>query len=153
MDCEDLAQRCEELEQRIERLESAVINKSGSNPVRINLKGSEDPIAIVLKTACKVWDVTMEQIRSKSRLARLVNARRSISQLVYADYRLGTMAEIGDRMGRRDHSTIHYALRRAKSLLESNDVAFCGPHAITKAALDIHFKPANTNGHQDDPQI
>ena len=143
-----------DLEKRIRKLEKTVVllKKHRRTQIRLDLDG-EDSIDIVQKVTCEVWNVTLEQLLSKSRDAHLVNARISAAHLAYKDYSLGGTREIGDRFGGRDHSTISCEVQSADDLLESKDTAFCEPHYRAKSIMDVRFESIKNNGHPINYQI
>ena len=122
-----------------------LLKKHRRTQIRLDLDG-EDSIDIVQKVTCEVWDVTLEQLLSKSRDAHLVNARISAAHLAYKDYSLGGTREIGDRFGGRDHSTISREVESADDLLATNDPAFCELHYRAKYILEVRFESIKNNG-------
>src|ERR1035437_2258669 len=67
-----------DLEKRIRKLEKTVVllKKHRRTQIRLDLDG-EDSIDIVQKVTCEVWNVTLEQLLSKSDDANLVHDRTS----------------------------------------------------------------------------
>jgi hypothetical protein len=152
-DFDKLKKICKDLRRRVGRLEQMIIRKNNIHPIKMSFEEDEDLIDVVQKVICEVWDVTLEQLLSKRRGRHLVNARISAAHLAYKDYGLGNTTEIGNRFGRRHHSTISSEVQSADDLLENKDIAFCEPHNRAKATLDIRFQSIKNNGRPINFQI
>ena len=72
------------------------------------------PITIVTEVA-KAYGITTDMLMSRSRLARVSDARAVVSYLLYHNMRM-TMAEVGAYI-RRDHSTVTCQIRKVESFL------------------------------------
>ena len=82
----------------------------------------ETPAQIVLREVAEKHNMSVSQLRSAARLKAYVGARQE------ASYRLNTelgfsLKQIGNMLGRRDHTTILHAINRyKKNLAEGREV-------------------------------
>lgn len=87
-------------------------------PSESTIRPAEDPLHLQAVTA-DLHGITPEQLRGRSRSAKSVRARQMAILLTRETTSL-SLPEIGRLFGGRDHSTIHNALKRAESLVESD---------------------------------
>jgi chromosomal replication initiator protein len=99
----------------------------------------------VQKVVAKEFDVTIESLAGKGRTHQVAVARQLAMYVIKR--RTGmTLVEIGRSFGKRDHSTVIYALDRMTSEL-SRDEALRGRLAAIEAELDRSGGFRNGNGH------
>lgn len=77
-----------------------------------------EKVDMILYTCEKITGITMEQLRSKSRKREIKDVRHMAATLS-SEYTNLTLKEIGQLMGKRDHSTIHNSLDTCKDLRDS----------------------------------
>lgn len=82
------------------------------------------PIYVVKECVCEATGVTMKEFESKTRKRHIVLARQ-IAMTYYASNDLmlrHSLEKIGNEFGKKDHSTVVYALRVVSRLIETNNV-------------------------------
>lgn len=72
--------------------------------------------AQVLQATAEYFDVTIEDLRSKSRSRTLVNARQ-IAMYLLRELTDMSLPRIGQELGDRDHTTVMYADRKIRNLM------------------------------------
>jgi chromosomal replication initiator protein len=70
----------------------------------------------IMRTIAHEYGVTMTEVRSPSRVARLVRVRHLIAYVIRQSTTL-TTTEIANMIGRTDHTTTLHALRRIEAEL------------------------------------
>ena len=85
--------------------------------------GAEITSALVLSTVAKYFDVSIEDMQSKSRTRTLTNARQ------VARYQLRELTEmslprIGNDLGGRDHTTVMHAVRKVSAQMAERQTIF-----------------------------
>jgi hypothetical protein len=76
-------------------------------------------MAAVIKACTEAWGLQPGDIKSDRRLGPLIIPRQVAAHLG-RQLTKHSIAEIGRRLGNRDHSTIHHALRKIARLLETD---------------------------------
>lgn len=77
----------------------------------------------VLTATAEYFDVTIEDLRSKSRSRTLVNARQ-IAMYLLRELTEMSLPRIGQELGDRDHTTVMYADRKIRSLMAERRAIF-----------------------------
>lgn len=67
----------------------------------------------IIDVVCKVLDIPLDEFNSASRLSHLTRARAIAAYFLRRDTIL-TLAQIGEVLGGKDHSTILYHLKRVE---------------------------------------
>nr|MDD6336064.1 chromosomal replication initiator protein DnaA [bacterium] len=73
----------------------------------------------ILEAVAQAQDVTVEQIKSPTRSARVVMARQ-ISMYLLRELTTLSLPRIGDLLGGRDHSTVLYGMDKVEKLMATN---------------------------------
>lgn len=79
----------------------------------------EIPLETIYKVVCKYYDISPNEVLSKKRKRELVEARQIIMYLAKR-YTKKSMESIGKELGGRDHSTVLYAIKTVKNLMETD---------------------------------
>jgi chromosomal replication initiator protein len=98
---------------------------SGNGPRRVRL--SE-----VLEATARVFELRPSQLRSRSRRQAVVTAR-AVAMYLARQLTAKSLQQIGQYFGGRDHSTVMYGCRKAKSLVDSDP-------AVRRAVLGLQEK-------------
>jgi chromosomal replication initiator protein len=69
-----------------------------------------------LNRVAELFEVTVADLRGRSRTARIVQARFAAAHAMHREHPGMPLSTIGAALGGRDHSTIINALRRAEAL-------------------------------------
>ncbi len=77
----------------------------------------------VLQATAEYFDVTIEDLRSKSRSRTLVNARQ-IAMYLLRELTEMSLPRIGQELGDRDHTTVMYADRKIRNLMAERRTIF-----------------------------
>lgn len=102
-----------DLEKRIVELERRLMIGTPT-PVLNRVDGIKDAV-------CRAYGVTMGQMVSKLRTARIVWPRQVAMTLVRELAEL-SLAEIGERFGHRDHGTVHHAIGCVNDRCATNEL-------------------------------
>lgn len=78
----------------------------------VRLKAKVITPELVVATVCKHYKITHKEINSPSRKADIVRARQTAMHLIQKHTNLST-TQIGQHIGRRDHTTVIHACRQA----------------------------------------
>ena len=71
----------------------------------------------ILNTVADITCISIEEMKSQKRQAKLVEARQIAIYLIKKHSKL-TLKEIGKMFGNRDHTTVIYAIRTIDGLME-----------------------------------
>jgi chromosomal replication initiator protein len=85
----------------------------------------------ILKAVAKYFNVTLRDLTGNSRRQKVTRARALAAHLIRILHRT-SLGEIGRCLGGRDHTTILHAIRRAKTLLETD-------HEFKRAESELLF--------------
>lgn len=77
------------------------------------------PFQNLIIDICQFFNVSVRDMKSKSRLGRVVKCRHVVSFILYLNTPL-TLKVIGENVGNRDHSTIIHSIDLVKDLMEYN---------------------------------
>ncbi len=96
------------------------------------------PVPVTIPEIARVvateYDVDVPGLRSPSRVRSLV-VPRQLAMFLAKAMTNASLTEIGQWFGRRDHSTVVYAIGRAEARLADEDVAFRRAHDATRRAF------------------
>ena len=76
-------------------------------------------IPYIQETVAKYFDVTVEQLKSKTRVRKVVQARQ-LSMFLAKKLTDTSLQKIGGAFGNRDHSTVIYSLRAVQNFLDTD---------------------------------
>ncbi len=101
-------------------------------PAMQQIRMPETPAQTILREVAEKHGMTVKQVQSAARLKAYVCARQE------ASYRLNTelgfsLKQIGNMLGRRDHTTILHAINRHKKNLAKGDEPWARQVAFTDA--------------------
>lgn len=85
--------------------------------------GAEITAAQVLATTASYFDVSIDDLRSKSRTRTLTNARQ-IAMYLLRELTDMSLPRIGQELGGRDHTTVMHAVRKVSSQMPERHVTF-----------------------------
>ncbi|MBA3532135.1 MAG: chromosomal replication initiator protein DnaA [Ardenticatenales bacterium] len=77
-------------------------------------------LPLVLSTTANFYNITMDELESSSRRKPIAFARQ-VAMYLAREETDASLAEIGEMLGGRDHSTILYGVEKITDLIESND--------------------------------
>ena len=77
------------------------------------------PFQNLIIDICQFFNISVEDMKSKSRLGKVVKCRHVVSFILYLNTPL-TLKSIGEHVGNRDHSTIIHSIDLVKDLMEYN---------------------------------
>lgn len=80
---------------------------------------NSDPVFFIKKTISNHYEININQIESKTRIRKIVQARQLIMFFTKKFTSL-TLVKIGKKIGGKEHSTVLYSLRTVKNLSETN---------------------------------
>ncbi len=85
------------------------------------VQGSESEVGIdlIIKTVSEFYNITVNDLKSKSRKQEIVYARQ-IAMYFAKEYTKYTLKAIGYHFGNRDHTTVIHALQSVHDLMTSN---------------------------------
>lgn len=83
----------------------------------------EKPLSVsdVIKTVCSFYDISIEDIKGRSRKREIVLARQ-IAMYISKEHTDASLIAIGRELGRRDHTTVLYATRSVKDIMDTSGV-------------------------------
>ena len=85
--------------------------------------GAEITAAQVLATTAAYFDVSIDDLRSKSRTRTLTNARQ-IAMYLLRELTDMSLPRIGQELGGRDHTTVMHAVRKVSAQMPERHVTF-----------------------------
>ena len=85
--------------------------------------GAEITSALVLATVAKYFDVSIEDMQSKSRTRRLTNARQ-VAMYLLRELTEMSLPRIGNDLGGRDHTTVMHAVRKVSAQMAERQTIF-----------------------------
>lgn len=85
--------------------------------------GAEITSALVLTTVAKYFDVSIEDMRSKSRTRTLTNARQ-VAMYLLRELTEMSLPRIGHDLGGRDHTTVMHAVRKVSAQMAERETIF-----------------------------
>lgn len=89
---------------------------------RMDARASDFPtIALIVSEVAAFYGVTVHDIHSKRRTANIVLPRQ-IAAYLSKILTPHSLPSIGNHIGRRDHTTILYAVRKIEALIESDEI-------------------------------
>lgn len=80
----------------------------------IELKGNT-----IEKIICNYYNITLQQFNSSSRKREIVQARQ-IAMLFYNKYTKLSLADIGTKIGNKDHATVLHACKTINNLIDTD---------------------------------
>lgn len=105
---------------------------------QVSTNETSDPVGVVLDLVATHFNVTRKQLCGKSRKQTVACARSVAVYLLRSLLEMG-YAEIGQRLGGRDHSTIMYSHRKIRSILNDDPK---NPLAISTLELQAQIRDA-----------
>lgn len=78
---------------------------------------NEVSIDMIQKAVCRYFELSMEQLKSKTRKRNIVQARQ-IAMYLSKQYTKKSLAYIGSQNGGRDHATVLHACKTVKNLMD-----------------------------------
>lgn len=85
--------------------------------------GAEITSALVLATVAKYFDVSIEDMQSKSRTRTLTNARQ-VAMYLLRELTEMSLPRIGNDLGSRDHTTVMHAVRKVSAQMAERQTIF-----------------------------
>lgn len=85
----------------------------------VNLSSKEITLQTIMRTICRFYNVKTRDIVSKSRKADIVAVRQLIMYLADKHTNINRV-QIGQEIGRRDHSTVLYAIKHIEKRLSTD---------------------------------
>ena len=85
--------------------------------------GPEITSALVLSTVAKYFDVSIEDMQSKSRTRTLTNARQ-VAMYLLRELTEMSLPRIGNDLGGRDHTTVMHAVRKVSAQMAERQTIF-----------------------------
>ena len=85
--------------------------------------GAEITSALVLSTVAKYFDVSIEDMQSKSRTRTLTNARQ-VAMYLLRELTEMSLPRIGNDLGGRDHTTVMHAVRKVSAQMAERQTIF-----------------------------
>lgn len=85
--------------------------------------GAEITSALVLSTVAKYFDVSIEDMQSKSRTRTLTNARQ-VAMYLLRELTEMSLPRIGNNLGGRDHTTVMHAVRKVSAQMAERQTIF-----------------------------
>ena len=85
--------------------------------------GAEITSALVLSTVSKYFDVSIEDMQSKSRTRTLTNARQ-VAMYLLRELTEMSLPRIGNDLGGRDHTTVMHAVRKVSAQMAERQTIF-----------------------------
>ncbi|WP_279788213.1 chromosomal replication initiator protein DnaA [Rothia sp. RSM407] len=85
--------------------------------------GAEITSALVLATVAKYFDVSIEDMQSKSRTRTLTNARQ-VAMYLLRELTEMSLPRIGNDLGGRDHTTVMHAVRKVSAQMAERQTIF-----------------------------
>lgn len=85
--------------------------------------GAEITPALVLSTVAKYFDVSIEDMQSKSRTRTLTNARQ-VAMYLLRELTEMSLPRIGNDLGGRDHTTVMHAVRKVSAQMAERQTIF-----------------------------
>ena len=85
--------------------------------------GAEITSALVLSTVAKYFDVSIEDMQSKSRTRTLTNARQ-VAMYLLRELTEMSRPRIGNDLGGRDHTTVMHAVRKVSAQMAERQTIF-----------------------------
>ena len=70
-----------------------------------------------IKAICDQHNLTLDRLRSPSRVRSLVQVRQEVMRVLYREYHFSQM-EIAKMLNRKDHSTVSYGIEQAEYRIE-----------------------------------
>jgi len=103
-------------EYRVLRKALEIIEKKEKGEIEslLSLATEDNELEVILDEVCKEYSVTIEEIKSKSRIRKINDSRQVAMHLLYK-YTTMSLKEVGKELGRRDHTTIMHGLRSVDS--------------------------------------
>jgi len=106
-------------------LASSLINQYIKHPKR------EISFEQIKEVVCKYYNITPNELVSKTRKREIVEARQLVMYLA-KQYTKKSMEMIGKELGGRDHATVHYAIQAIKNLIETSKTFKANLEAIDR---------------------
>jgi len=88
-----------------------------------DIGGAEITSALVLATVAKYFDVSIEDMQSKSRTRTLTNARQ-VAMYLLRELTEMSLPRIGNDLGGRDHTTVMHAVRKVSAQMAERQTIF-----------------------------
>lgn len=85
--------------------------------------GAEITSALVLSTVAKYFDVSIDDMQSKSRTRTLTNARQ-VAMYLLRELTEMSLPRIGNDLGGRDHTTVMHAVRKVSAQMAERQTIF-----------------------------
>ena len=85
-------------------------------PSLANKTNKSISVTNVIYYICNVYEVTYEEVKSRTRLSKVVRARQMIAYVLHKIIGM-TLSQIGELLS-RDHSTIIYSWREVEKFLD-----------------------------------
>lgn len=87
----------------------------------IHNKQKEISIDYIQKVVCEYFKIPIEEVQSKTRKRDIVQARQ-LAMYFSKKYTQSSLANIGEKIGKRDHATVLHACKTVKNLSETDKV-------------------------------
>ncbi|MDE2188422.1 MAG: hypothetical protein KGJ35_01690, partial [Patescibacteria group bacterium] len=113
---------------------------SGIDQIKKELGNDNDPVATIQKIVSEVWGIHVWEMLKYNNEARVTVPRKAGMYLACC-YQSGSTQYIAERFNRTDHSTVVYACRTCRNLLETKDLVFTEKFNLSKRTLDKIFFP------------
>ena len=103
-------------EYRVLRKALEIIEKKEKSDIESMLEFAvtNNELEVILDEVCREYSVTVEEIKSKSRIRKINDSRQVAMHLLYK-YTTMSLKEVGIELGRRDHTTVMHGLRSVQS--------------------------------------
>ena len=103
-------------EYRVLRKALEIIEKKEKSDIQSMLEFTvtNNELEVILDEVCREYSVTVEEIKSKSRIRKINDSRQVAMHLLYK-YTTMSLKEVGIELGRRDHTTVMHGLRSVQS--------------------------------------
>ncbi len=106
-------------------------------PIKNTQVNKDYLIDLSISEACKAFNVTLLDIKSKKRLENIVKARHTISYVCKTISPTGISLEyIGQKLGDKNHATILHGIRVCKNLMETDKLFLLTVESVLKTVND-----------------
>jgi chromosomal replication initiator protein len=106
-------------------------------PIKSDQINKDYLIDLTISEACKCFNVTVTEIKSKSRLENIVKARHTIGYVCKTISPTGVSLEyIGQKLGNKNHATILHGIRVCKNLMETDKLFLLSVESVLKVVND-----------------
>jgi chromosomal replication initiator protein len=100
-------------------IDLAMAEQSVSRVIRVKRNTREITIEAILEATCQQWDVSEEEVFSKSRKANIVTVRQTAMYLAQKLTKI-TTSKIGIHIGGRNHATVLHSIKQVNDRMSTD---------------------------------